>query len=61
MTEKAIRKLKAGRPGDTVFVRGTVREVGQNCVLVQFEGYALWINAKEIFDNSEERGCAQGG
>ena len=43
-------RLKAGRPGTKVLVKGTVRTLHENSpyVEIQFDGYSLWIPLKDI-------------
>jgi hypothetical protein len=51
MTKERAKKLKAGRPGETVYVRGTVREVNDiedGFIEVQFENYSLNIPLKDV-------------
>ncbi len=45
-----LTSLTPGRPGTQVLVHGTVRNLDRqlNLVEVQFEGYSLWISAKDI-------------
>jgi hypothetical protein len=50
MTQRQVERLKAGRPGTRVLVRGTVREVepGEQFIEVQFSDYSLSIPIKDI-------------
>jgi hypothetical protein len=51
MTLMQINKLKAGRPGSSVLVKGTVRTIDSknpNAIEIQFTNYGLWIPIKDI-------------
>lgn len=49
MTKKEANKLKAGRPGSTVWVRGDVRTMGDGALEIQFSTpYSIWIPVKDI-------------
>jgi hypothetical protein len=50
MTSKQALKLESGRPGQKVWVRGTVREVHPTgeWVEVQFSSYSLNIPSRDV-------------
>lgn len=49
MTKEEAKKLKAGRPGSKVWVRGDVRTMGDEALEIQFSTpYSIWIPVRDI-------------
>jgi hypothetical protein len=48
MLKQDINKLKPGRPGTKVLVKGTVRKIDGDFIEIQFSAYSLSIHYKDI-------------